>query len=151
VYSFGAGLAAFRAASYVVIGGPSAPETALPALRTELAAVAAAVSQGVPDADLARARASLVAQWRTGVATSGGLADLAAAAIAHGEPLESVAGYPARVAAVTGDDVRRVAQRYLRPDALRVVVVGDKRLQGDLEKLGLGAVDLGDVWAEFVR
>jgi zinc protease len=147
-YTFGAGLVAFRSASFVVLGGPLAADKAAAGLRAELSAVMSAGALGVGEADLARARTSLVAEWRSVVATTDGLTRLAADAIACGEPLEWVATYPARVAAVTGADVRRVAQRYLRRDALRVVVLGDRRLRGELEMLGLGPVGRRDEWAD---
>ena len=45
--------------------------------------------------------------------------------------------YPARIMAVTADDVQRVARRYLNPDALQVVAVGDaSKIKEPLEKYG---------------
>ena len=47
-----------------------------------------------------------------------------------------------RLAAITKDDVLRVARTYLRPDRMRVVVVGDSKVVGnDLANLGLGPVE----------
>jgi zinc protease len=49
--------------------------------------------------------------------------------------------YRARIAAVTADDVARVANERLHPDCLQIVVVGDAdQISSPLEALGLGAV-----------
>ncbi|MGE5220383.1 MAG: M16 family metallopeptidase [Chloroflexota bacterium] len=45
--------------------------------------------------------------------------------------------YPAKIMAVTADDVERVARKYLNPDALQLVVVGDgSKIKGILEQYG---------------
>jgi predicted Zn-dependent peptidase len=45
--------------------------------------------------------------------------------------------YPAKIMAVTADDVQRVARKYLNPDALQLVVVGDgNKIKGILEQYG---------------
>jgi zinc protease len=45
--------------------------------------------------------------------------------------------YPAKIAAVTADDVQRVARRYLDPQALQIVAVGDgDKIKPALEKYG---------------
>ena len=51
--------------------------------------------------------------------------------------------YPARIMAVTADDVQRVARKYLNPDALQLVAVGDaSKIKEPLEKYG--AVEVFD-------
>lgn len=50
---------------------------------------------------------------------------------------------PAEIDAVTAADVRRVATKYLNPDSLIVVAVGDRaRIQPEIEKLGWGPVQV---------
>jgi predicted Zn-dependent peptidase len=45
--------------------------------------------------------------------------------------------YPAKVAAVTADDVQRVARKYLTPEAMQIVAVGDgRKIKPVLEKFG---------------
>jgi zinc protease len=45
--------------------------------------------------------------------------------------------YPAKVAAVTADDVQRVARKYLDPETIQIVAVGDARkIKPILEKFG---------------
>ena len=45
--------------------------------------------------------------------------------------------YPAKIAAVTADDVQRVAGKYLNPEAMQIVAVGDgRKIKPILEKFG---------------
>ena len=46
-------------------------------------------------------------------------------AILFGLDLEDVEAYPDRINAVTPDDIQRVATKYLKPDSLSMVLVGD--------------------------
>jgi zinc protease len=49
----------------------------------------------------------------------------------HGLPADYLRTYVQRVRAVTPDDVRRVAERYLDPAKMTMVVVGDKAVIGE--------------------
>lgn len=45
--------------------------------------------------------------------------------------------YPARIMAVTAEDVQRIAQKYLNPESLQIVAVGDaSKIKAVLEKFG---------------
>lgn len=55
----------------------------------------------------------------------------------YGFPEDYWETYPARVMAVTADDVQRVARKYLNPEALQIVAVGDAtKIRTVLEKFG---------------
>jgi zinc protease len=55
----------------------------------------------------------------------------------YGLPADYWDTYPARVMAVTADDVQRVARRYVNPETHQVVVVGDAgKIRSILEKFG---------------
>jgi predicted Zn-dependent peptidase len=103
-------------------------------------------SLGVREPDMERAKTSLVAAWRSQVGTVEGLAGLAGSALADGRPLASVETYPARIAAVTREDVRRAAERWLDASELRIVVVGSADVRKDLASLGLGQPEQRDAW-----
>lgn len=52
---------------------------------------------------------------------------------------------PERIQAVSADDVRRAARKYLKPESAVIVAVGDReRLERDLEKLKLGPMEICD-------
>jgi predicted Zn-dependent peptidase len=80
-----------------------------------------------------------------------GIASLAADALARSRPLEAVAAYPRRIAAVNGADVQRVAARYFGDEALRAVVVGNGCAIGDLRSLGIAGVQRRTGYAELAR
>jgi zinc protease len=57
--------------------------------------------------------------------------------------LDYYARLPDRYAAVSVESVRGVAQKYLVPENLIVVAVGDQaRIRGELQKLGLGNIEV---------
>jgi zinc protease len=57
--------------------------------------------------------------------------------------LDYYAKLPDRLAAVTVETVRAVAQKYVVPENLIVVAVGDQeKVRGELQKLGLGQVEV---------
>lgn len=59
--------------------------------------------------------------------------------------------YVTRIMAVTGDDVKRVANQYVRPGNAVVVVVGDRsQIEAGIRALNLAPVQVKDV-GEFVR
>jgi len=150
-YSIGASVGVRRLASLVTLGAALAEDKAIPALRAMLASLAEARAQGVPERALERAKTSLYAEWRTSVSSTEGLASALSEALGMGLPPDEVARFPARVAAVTADDVRRVARRYLAEDALLVVAIARPKLGADLATLGLGPVATRDGWADPAR
>ena len=55
------------------------------------------------------------------------------------------AEYSKRVEAVTPENVKEVAKKYLLPEKMLVVAVGDRKvIEGGLKDLGLGDVELRD-------
>jgi len=63
----------------------------------------------------------------------------------YARPDETLERYPAMIRAVTPEDLRQAASRYLDMDHLSIVVVGDAaRIRKDLEALGRGPVVLLD-------
>ncbi len=90
----------------------------------------------VTDAELARAKDQIVksfpARFATRASTVAQLVDLAVFGLPDGYWAE----YPKNIAAVTKDDVRRVARKYLDPAHLAIVVVGDRKsIEGPLAKI----------------
>jgi predicted Zn-dependent peptidase len=90
----------------------------------------------VTDAELSRAKDQIIKSFPARFATRGSIAGQLAELAVFGLPDSYLTDYTKRVAAVTKDDVRRVARKYLTPDRLTIVVVGDqKSLRVPLEKL----------------
>jgi zinc protease len=81
----------------------------------------------VTDAELARAKDQIIksfpARFATRATTAAQLSDLAI----YGLPDKYLTEYTRKIAAVTKDDVHRMARKYLASDKLAVVVVGDQK------------------------
>jgi zinc protease len=63
----------------------------------------------------------------------------------YGLPLDYYRTLPAKFAAVTAAEVHRMAQKYLSPEKMVVVVAGDRaKIEPELKKLELGTVEARD-------
>jgi predicted Zn-dependent peptidase len=82
--------------------------------------------------------------------TTRGTADALAQAWVYDLPADYYATYADRVRAVTAADVRRVADKYIQPDKLAVVVVGDRKtIEPGLRALNLGPLTIVEPAAVF--
>ena len=91
---------------------------------------------------------SLPGEFETSSSTVGAFADL----YAYDLGLDYYARLPARINAVTPFAMQMMAKKYLPPDDLVVVVVGDKaKIEPDLLKLNLGKVEHRDADARVVK
>jgi predicted Zn-dependent peptidase len=96
------------------------------------------------------ARLALPARFEAVDDVTGALQDLAV----YHLPLDEYATRAARIDAVTAADVQRVAEKWLRPEGLRVVVAGDRaKIEKGLAGLtiGGGAIDLRDAYGEPLK
>ncbi len=90
----------------------------------------------VTDAELARAKDQIIKSFPSRFATRASLAGQLAELAVFNFPDSYLGDYTRKVAAVTKDDVRRVARKYLDPSHLTIVVVGDRKsIEGPLAKL----------------
>lgn len=108
--------------------------------------------QKVNPRELADAQAYLTGSFPLTIETPSAIALQVLNAVFYGLDLSELETFRDRVNAVTPDDIQRVAQRYLRPDRLSIVLVGDasvfaKHLPGagfdQFDRIGPGELDLG--------
>lgn len=93
--------------------------------------------------DLADAKANLVRQLPARFETAGDTAGTLASLSVQGLPLDELATRPSRISKISAEDVKRVAEKYLRPDQMRVIVVGDAAVvEKELAALDLGGVEV---------
>jgi len=100
---------------------------------------------GVTDEELKMAKDSMVrslpANFETTISTAGTLANI----YMYDLPLDYYQTYPGRVEAMSKDDVAAVAKKYLTPDRMLVVAVGDKKvIEPQISKLSLGTIAYRD-------
>src|SRR5690606_7694657 len=82
-------------------------------------------SEGVSDEELTNARDYLIGILPLQMQTTGQLASALAELVTYGLPLDYYDNYRDRIAAVTAEDIRRVAREHMRPETFAIVVVGD--------------------------
>ncbi|MGO9838768.1 MAG: M16 family metallopeptidase [Polyangiaceae bacterium] len=135
-----------------VAGGAIFAQHTGDALKALLAHVARIRDEPVTPEELAdakeNARLALPARFEAVDDVTGALQDLAVYKL----PKDEYAKRAARIDAVTAADVQRVARQWLHPDAVRIVVTGDRaRIEKELAALGLGAIELRDAYGEVVK
>jgi zinc protease len=91
---------------------------------------------------------SLPGRFETGPAATGSFGDL----FTYGLPLDYYTNYPDRVNGVTAEQAQAVAQKYLLPEKMIVVAIGDKaKIEGDLDKLHLGQKENRDTDGKIIK
>ena len=99
--------------------------------------------QLLPAAELENARNAQVLSLPGHFETNEGIGASFAALFAYDLPLDYYSTLADKYAAVTARQVQDVAQRYLKPEKLIVVAVGDRRkIEPQLRKLKLGAIEV---------
>jgi len=99
------------------------------------------IHEPVPAAELEKARNYLALLLPRSFETTRGTADALAQAWIYDLPADYYTSYADRVRAVTAADVQRVAAKYIQPDKLAVVIVGDRKtIEPGLKALNLGPV-----------
>ncbi len=91
----------------------------------------------VPESELEENKRSIVAGFALSLERPDQLLDYAIALKVYGLPADYWDNYPAKIMAVTAEQVQRVARKYILPDDLQIVAVGDAvKLKPVLEKYG---------------
>jgi zinc protease len=91
----------------------------------------------VPDAELDDAKRTIVAKFALSLESPDQMLDSAIQIKRYGLAPDYWDTFPAKIAAVTADDVARVAKKYINPDTSQIVVVGDAaKIKAVMEKFG---------------
>ncbi len=99
------------------------------------------VLEPIPPDELSRATNYVALGFPSEFETTGDIAARLEELIVYGLPEEYYSSYVERIQAVTAEDVRRVAQRYITPNRFTVVVVGDRKaIEAPVRALKLGPV-----------
>jgi len=104
----------------------------------------------VPAAELAASKRAIAARFALSLEQPAAILGLAIARKQYDLSADYWDNYPARIMAVSADEVQRVARKYLDPDAMQLVAVGDaSKLKNVLEQYG--AVEVYDEAGRPVR
>lgn len=124
-------------------GGAIMTAATVPAVKEIFAEIERMRREPVPAEELADAKTNLIRQLPARFETAGDTASTLARLSMMGLPLDEPATRPARIAKVTAEDVQRVAEKYLKPELMRVIVVGDAAVvEKDLAAIGMGDVEV---------
>jgi predicted Zn-dependent peptidase len=97
----------------------------------------------IPADELARAKNYVALRFPGTFETTGDMARRLEDAIIYRLPDDYFSRYVETINAVTGADVQRVAQKYIQPDRLAVIVVGDRKtIEPGIRKLNLGPIEV---------
>jgi zinc protease len=91
---------------------------------------------------------SLPGRFETGAETAGTFTEL----YVYQLPLDYFSLLPARLNAVTAEQAQVAAQKYIQPDKITVVAVGDlAKIEADMKKLNLGKTEIRDADGKLVQ
>jgi predicted Zn-dependent peptidase len=100
-----------------------------------------AIHDTMPAAELSKTKRYLQLELPGDFETTSDIASELIPVVLYGLPDDFYTTYQLRVGAVTQAEVQRVAQRYIDPGKLTIVVVGDRRsIESPLRATGIGAI-----------
>jgi predicted Zn-dependent peptidase len=105
-----------------------------------------AIREPVPTAELEKATQYLQRQLPGDFETTGDVARQLRTVAQYGLPRDYWATWAGRIGAVSADDVRRAATKYVDPSHLAIVIVGDRKsLEPALKATGVAPVQVVDL------
>jgi zinc protease len=94
-------------------------------------------------AELEKARQYLILGFPERFETTGDIAAQLAPLVTYGLPFDTWSDFQRGIERVTASDVQRVAERYIDPAALRIVIVGDRAtIEAPLRATGIAPVEV---------
>lgn len=111
-----------------------------------------AIRQSVPASELSRAKRYLQLQLPGNFETTQDIAFQLVPVALYGLPLDYYNNYVQNIEAITEADVARVAQQYINPGSLAVVIVGDRKsIEPGLKVINVGPVVIRDISGQPIQ
>ena len=111
-----------------------------------------AIRESVPASELSRAKRFLQLQLPGNFETTQDIAFQLVPVALYGLPLDYYNNYVQNIEAITGADVARVAQQYINPGSLAVVIVGDRKsIEPTLKAINVGPVVIRDISGQPIQ
>ena len=102
-----------------------------------------AIVTPIPADELTKAKNYVALGFPSEFETTGDLAQKLEELVVYNLPDDTFTNFVAAVSRVTAADLQRLAARYIQPDKMAVVVVGDRRvIEGPIRELNLGPVNI---------
>ncbi len=153
-YTYGAGsrFVYRRTMGYFAVGGGIRTDATAPAVTEILKEIHRMIDTRMTPEELNLAKdsqsRSLPGIFETSNGEAGALAEIFEYNLAH----DYFSSLPERLNAVTAEDAQAVAGKYLHPDQLILVCVGDRaKIEPELLKLDLGSVEIRDADGNLVK
>src|SRR5262249_9139194 len=109
-----------------------------PAVQEILRQISGMTEKPVTDDELQLARESLIGNIVGDLETNANTANLMERLYLYDLPLDYYSAFVKNIAGVTGGSVQEISKKYLLPNSIIIVAVGDrKRIEADLRKLGM--------------
>jgi predicted Zn-dependent peptidase len=110
------------------------------------------IRQSVPPDELSRAKRYLQLQLPGNFETTQQIAAALVPVALYGLPLDYYNNYVQSIEGVTQADVNRVAQQYINPSSLAVVIVGDRRtIEQGLKAINVGPISIRDMSGQPIQ
>jgi zinc protease len=110
------------------------------------------IRQLVPPAELSRAKRYLQLQLPGNFETTQQIAAALVPVALYGLPLDYYNNYVQNIEGVTQADVARVAQQYINPGSLAVVIVGDRKtIEAGLKATNVGPIAIRDISGQPIQ
>jgi len=110
------------------------------------------IRQAVPTAELSRAKRYLQLQLPGNFETTQEIAAALVPVALYGLPLDYYNNYVQSIEGVTQADVARVAQQYINPGSLAIVIVGDRKtIEAGLKAVNLGPIVIRDIAGQPIQ
>jgi predicted Zn-dependent peptidase len=110
------------------------------------------IRQLVPPAELSRAKRYLQLQLPGNFETTQQIAAALVPVALYGLPLDYYNNYVQNIEGVTQADVARVAQQYINPGSLAVVIVGDRKtIETGLKATNVGPIAIRDISGQSIQ
>jgi len=111
-----------------------------------------AIRQNVSPQELSRAKRYLQLQLPGNFETTQDIAAALVPVAQYGLPLDYYNNYVQSVEAVTLPDVSRVAQQYINPGSLAIVIVGDRKtIEQGLKSTNVGPISIRDMNGQVIQ
>ncbi|HEX7282163.1 MAG TPA: pitrilysin family protein [Vicinamibacterales bacterium] len=101
------------------------------------------ILEPVPAEELSKAKNYVALGFPGEFETTGDMARKLEELVAYNLPDDTFSTFVAAVSKVTAGDLQRLAARYIQPDKMAVVIVGDRKtIEGPIRQLNLGPVNI---------